>query len=84
MAQSPRKRSPLWIVMWKAWRSWLHLYCDVSSCPLPEKRDRIWILGSRDATFPAATWAEEVESLESLCKELRGLGFRVLGLGFWV
>ena len=43
---------------------------EVSSCPLPEKRERVWILGSRETTFPAEAWAERVRGLENHCKEL--------------
>ena len=41
---------------------------DVDGLPLPEKRERVIILGSRnDASFPADVWKEQIQALAAAC-----------------
>ena len=42
-------------------------WMEVSGHPLPERRDRIYILGSRDPEFTGTAWADKVNEMEYHC-----------------
>ncbi|CAE7814073.1 sinIM [Symbiodinium sp. CCMP2592] len=69
-ADSQDKKSPLEIYL-ETLRSRLPGYdiewVEVGGHPLPERRERLWILGSRDPEFGGKAWTDKVRELELKC-----------------